>query len=250
MALMAAGVPIKKQVAGCAMGLIKEDEKLAILTDIQGMEDFLGDMDFKVAGTEDGITAIQMDIKIHGIDREILTKALNQAREGRLFILGVMNDAIAQPREELSPYAPHITTMTIDPEKIRDVIGKGGETIIGIQDATDTKIEIEEDGTIYIAATDGASSKKAHDMIFDIVREVEVGDVVTGKVVKIMKFGAFVDIPGSKDGLIHISKLANHRVENVEDVVSVGDMVTVKVTEIDAQGRINLSRKACLPQDE
>lgn len=250
MALMAAGVPIKKQVAGCAMGLIKEDEKLAILTDIQGMEDFLGDMDFKVAGTEDGITAIQMDIKIHGIDREILTKALNQAREGRLFILGVMNDAITQPREELSPYAPHITTMTIDPEKIRDVIGKGGETIIGIQDATDTKIEIEEDGTIYIAATDGASSKKAHDMIFDIVREVEVGDVVTGKVVKIMKFGAFVDIPGSKDGLIHISKLANHRVENVEDVVSVGDMVTVKVTEIDAQGRINLSRKACLPQDE
>lgn len=249
MALMAAGVPIKKQVAGCAMGLIKEGDKLAILTDIQGMEDFLGDMDFKVAGTEDGITAIQMDIKIHGIDREILTRALKQAREGRLFILGVMNDTISKPRDEISPYAPHITTMTIDTEKIRDVIGKGGETIIGIQDATDTKIEIEEDGTVYIAAMNAESAAKAHDMIYNIVRDVEVGDIVTGKVVKIMKFGAFVDIPGPKDGLIHISKLANHRVNRVEDVVNVGDTVTVKVTEIDSQGRINLSRKACLPQD-
>lgn len=249
LALMAAGVPIKKAVAGCAMGLIKEGDQVAILTDIQGMEDFLGDMDFKVAGTKDGITAIQMDIKVHGIDRKILTQALKQAKDGRMHILGIMNEAISEPRAEISPYAPHITTIHIDPEKIRDLIGKGGETIIGIQDESGAKIEVEEDGTVYIAAVDQASSDKALKMVDDVVHEVQVGEVVKGKVVRIMKFGAFVDIPGNKDGLIHISKLANHRVNRVEDVVQIGDEVTVKVIEIDDQGRINLSRKACLPKD-
>jgi polyribonucleotide nucleotidyltransferase len=249
LALMAAGVPIKKAVAGCAMGLIKEGDQVAILTDIQGMEDFLGDMDFKVAGTKDGITAIQMDIKVHGINRAILTQALKQAKDGRMHILGIMNQAISEPRKEISPYAPHITTVHIDPEKIRDLIGKGGETIIGIQEASGAKIEVEEDGTVYIAATDRASSEKAEKMVNDVVHEVQVGEVVTGKVVRIMKFGAFVDIPGNKDGLIHISKLANHRVNRVEDMVNIGDEVTVKVIEIDDQGRINLSRKACLPKD-
>ena len=250
LSLMAAGVPIKKPVAGCAMGLIKEDDKLAILTDIQGMEDFLGDMDFKVAGTKDGITAIQMDIKIHGIDREILTRALSQAKDGRMHILGIMNEAISEPRKELSPYAPRIITIHINPDKIREVIGKGGEVINGIIDATGVTIDIEDDGTVYIASTDGDSAQKAIDMINDIVREVEVGDIVKGKVVRIMKFGAFVDIPGGKDGLIHISKLDHHRVEKVEDAVNIGDEVTVKVIEIDDQGRINLSRKACLPKQK
>lgn len=249
LALMAAGVPIKKPVAGCAMGLIKEDDKLAILTDIQGMEDFLGDMDFKVAGTKDGITAIQMDIKIHGIDREILTRALSQAKDGRMHILGIMNEAIDHPREDLSPYAPRITTMHIHPDKIREVIGKGGEVINGIIEETGVTIDIEDDGTVFIASVSGEASEKAIAMINDIVREVEVGEVVTGKVVRIMKFGAFVDIPGGKDGLIHISKLAHHRVERVEDEVNIGDEVTVKVIEIDDQGRINLSRKACLPRN-
>ena len=231
------------------MGLIKENEKLAILTDIQGMEDFLGDMDFKVAGTADGITAIQMDIKIHGIDREILTQALAQAKDGRMHILGIMNDTIAEPREELSPYAPRIITMHIKPDKIREVIGSGGKVINGIIDETGVKIDIEDDGTIYIASEDGEAAKRAIDMINDIVREVEVGEVVDGTVVRIMNFGAFVSIPGGKDGLIHISKLEHHRVEKVEDSVKLGDKVTVKVIEIDDQGRINLSRKACLPKE-
>ncbi|MBR0384512.1 MAG: S1 RNA-binding domain-containing protein, partial [Eubacteriaceae bacterium] len=217
--------------------------------DIQGMEDFLGDMDFKVAGTKDGITAIQMDIKIHGIDREILTRALSQAKDGRMHILGIMNEAIDHPREDLSPYAPRITTMHIHPDKIREVIGKGGEVINGIIEETGVTIDIEDDGTVFIASVSGEASEKAIAMINDIVREVEVGEVVTGKVVRIMKFGAFVDIPGGKDGLIHISKLAHHRVERVEDEVNIGDEVTVKVIEIDDQGRINLSRKACLPRN-
>ncbi len=212
LSLMAAGVPIKKPVAGCAMGLIKEDDKLAILTDIQGMEDFLGDMDFKVAGTKDGITAIQMDIKIHGIDRKILTQALDQAYEGRMHILGIMNEAIAEPREELSEYAPRIITMHIKPDKIREVIGSGGKVINGIIDETGVKIDIEDDGTIFIASDDGTAAQRAIDMINDIVREVEVGEVVTGKVVRIMNFGAFVAIPGGKDGLIHIElwRLCRH----------------------------------------
>lgn len=249
LALMAAGVPLKKPVAGVAMGLIKEDEKLAILTDIQGMEDFLGDMDFKVAGTKDGITAIQMDIKIHGIDREILTQALEQARIGRMHILGIMNEEISEPRAELSPYAPRIMTMTINPDKIRDVIGSGGKVINKIIEETGVKIDIEDDGTIYIASEDGVAADKAKAIIEDIVKEVEVGEVYTGEVVRIMNFGAFVSLPGGKDGLIHISKLAKERVKSVEDVVKLGDVVTVKVVEIDDKGRINLSRKACLPKD-
>ena len=249
LALMAAGVPLKKPVAGVAMGLIKEEEKLAILTDIQGMEDFLGDMDFKVAGTKDGITAIQMDIKIHGIDREILTQALEQARIGRMHILGIMNEEISEPRAELSPYAPRIMTMTINPDKIRDVIGSGGKVINKIIEETGVKIDIEDDGTIYIASEDGVAADKSKAIIEDIVKEVEVGEVYTGEVVRIMNFGAFVSLPGGKDGLIHISKLAKERVKSVEDVVKVGDVVTVKVVEIDDKGRINLSRKACLPKD-
>ena len=248
LALMAAGVPIKKPVAGVAMGLIKEDDKLAILTDIQGMEDFLGDMDFKVAGTKDGITAIQMDIKIHGINKEILTQALEQARIGRLHILGIMNEEISEPRPDLSPYAPRIMTMTINPDKIRDVIGSGGKVINKIIEDTGVKIDIEDDGTIYIASEDSEAANKAKAIIEDIVREIEVGEVFTGKVVRIMNFGAFVSLPGGKDGLIHISKLAHERVKSVEDVVKIGDEVTVKVVEIDDQGRINLSRKACLPK--
>lgn len=249
LSLMSAGVPIKAPVAGIAMGLIKEEDKIAILSDIQGMEDALGDMDFKVAGTADGITAIQMDIKVDGISKEVLTEALEQARVGRLHIMGIMNEAIAEPRKELSPNAPQIIIMQIDPEKIRDVIGSGGKVINKIIDETGVKIDIEDDGKVFIASTDSASGAKAREIIQNIVRVVEVGEVLTGKVVRIMNFGAFVSLPGGKDGLIHISKLAHERVNNVEDVVKIGDEVTVKVMEIDGQGRINLSRKAVLPKD-
>lgn len=248
LSLMAAGVPLKAPVAGIAMGLIKEEDKLAILSDIQGMEDFLGDMDFKVAGTADGITAIQMDIKIDGINKQILTEALEQARIGRLHILGIMNEEIAESRKDLSPYAPRIIIFQIKPDKIRDVIGSGGKVINKIIDDTGVKIDIEDDGRIFIASVDTESGNRAKEIIENIVREVEVGEVLTGKVVRIMNFGAFVSLPGGKDGLVHISKLANERVNNVEDVVKIGDEVTVKVMEIDAQGRINLSRKAVLPK--
>ncbi|WKY43150.1 polyribonucleotide nucleotidyltransferase [Eubacteriaceae bacterium ES2] len=250
LSLLAAGVPLKAPVAGIAMGLIKEDEHVAILSDIQGMEDFLGDMDFKVAGTEKGITAIQMDIKIHGINKAILTEALEQARIGRLHILGIMNAEISEPRAEISPYAPRIIKMKIKPEKIRDVIGSGGKVINKIIDETGVKIDIEDDGQVFIASVDTASANRAKEIIENIVRELEVGEVLTGKVVRIMNFGAFVSLPGDKDGLIHISKLAHERVEKVEDVVNIGDEVTVKVMEIDNQGRINLSRKAVLPKDK
>lgn len=246
LALMAAGVPIKKPVAGVAMGLMKEGDKLAILTDIQGVEDFMGDMDFKVAGTADGITAIQMDIKVHGIDKEVLTKALEQARIGRLHILSKMLEVIPEPREELSPYAPRILTMQINPDKIRDVIGSGGKVINKIIEQTGVTIDIEDSGMVFIASSDSKAAKEAQDIIENIVHEVEVGEIFTGKVVRIMKFGAFVSLPGGKDGLIHISKLANERVREVEDVVKLGDEVKVKVIEIDDQGRINLSRKALL----
>ncbi|NLN96967.1 MAG: polyribonucleotide nucleotidyltransferase [Eubacteriaceae bacterium] len=246
LALMAAGVPIKKPVAGVAMGLMKEGDKLAILTDIQGVEDFMGDMDFKVAGTADGITAIQMDIKVHGIDKDVLTKALEQARIGRLHILNKMLEVIPEPREELSPYAPRILTMQINPEKIRDVIGSGGKVINKIIEQTGVTIDIEDSGMVYIASADSKAAKEAQDIIENIVHEVEVGEIYTGKVVSILKFGAFVSLPGGKDGLIHISKLANERVRQVEDVVKLGDEVKVKVIEIDDQGRINLSRKALL----
>jgi polyribonucleotide nucleotidyltransferase len=249
LSLMAAGVPIKATVAGIAMGLIKEGDKLAILSDIQGMEDALGDMDFKVAGTAEGITAIQMDIKVDGISKEVLTEALEQARIGRLHIMGIMNEEISEPRKELSANAPQIIILQIDPDKIRDVIGSGGKVINKIIDETGVKIDIEDDGRVFIASTDSASGAKAKGIIENIVRVVEVGEVLTGKVVRIMNFGAFVSLPGGKDGLIHISKLANERVNNVEDVVKIGDEVTVKVMEIDGQGRINLSRKAVLPKD-
>jgi len=247
LALMDAGVPIKAPVAGVAMGLIKDGEHVSILTDIQGMEDHLGDMDFKVAGTEQGVTAIQMDIKIDGIDETILRQALEQAREGRLFILGKMMEVLSAPRPQLSPYAPKILTMQIHPDKIRDVIGAGGKIINRIIDETGVKIDIEQDGRVYIASTDPAMNEKARKIIEGLTREVIVGDIYTGVVRRIEKFGAFVEILPGKDGLIHISQLANERVARVEDVVSIGDEVTVKVTEIDAQGRINLSRKALLP---
>jgi len=247
--LMAAGVPLKAPVAGIAMGLIKENEKLAILSDIQGMEDALGDMDFKVAGTEAGITAIQMDIKVDGISKEVLTEALEQARIGRLHILGIMNEEISESRTDLSPYAPRIIILQIKPGKIRDVIGSGGKVINKIIDETGVKIDIQDDGRVFIASVDTASGNRAKEIIENIVREVEIGEVFTGTVVRIMNFGAFVSIPGDKDGLIHISKLANERVNAVEDVVNIGDKVLVKVMEIDGQGRINLSRKAMLPKE-
>ncbi|WP_026476054.1 polyribonucleotide nucleotidyltransferase [Alkaliphilus transvaalensis] len=250
LSLLDAGVPLKKMVAGIAMGLVKEEDKVAVLSDIQGMEDFLGDMDFKVAGTDDGITAIQMDIKIGGIDREILQTALEQARLGRLHILGKMREAITEPRPELSPYAPKIVKMTINPDKIRDVIGTGGKVINKIIDETGVKIDIENDGTIFIAAPDQESGKKAIEMIENIVREPEIGQVYQGKVVKIMNFGAFVEILPGKEGLVHISNLAHERVNKVEDVVSQGDIIEVKLMEIDQQGKINLSRKAVLPKPE
>ena len=248
LSLMDAGVPIKKPVAGIAMGLIKEGENMSILTDIQGLEDHLGDMDFKVAGTKDGITALQMDIKIEGIDKEVMEVALAQAKKARAEILTVITDCIAEPRKELSKYAPRILALDIDPEKIREVIGKGGKTINGIVEATGASIDTADDGHITITAPDGESGEKAKKMIEEIVRDVEVGDVYEGTVVRLMKFGAFVDLGGNKEGMIHISKLAHERVESVEDVVEIGDKVKVKVIEIDDKGRINLSRKALLPR--
>lgn len=249
LALMDAGVPIKRPVAGIAMGLVKEGDRVVILSDIQGIEDALGDMDFKVAGTDRGVTAIQMDIKIPGITRDILDKALGQAREGRLFILGKMLEVIPEPRKELSPYAPRIIRMTIDPDKIRDVIGPGGKVIRHIIDETGAKIDIEDDGRVFIAAVDEGAGAKAKKMIEDLTAEVEVGKVYTGTVTRIMNFGAFVEILPGKEGLVHISELAHTRVPRVEDVVKVGDTIEVKVTEIDRQGRINLSRKDVLPRD-
>lgn len=243
LALMDAGVPIKAPVAGVAMGLMKEKGNVAILTDIQGMEDFLGDMDFKVAGTSKGITAIQMDIKIAGIDRPILERALEQARVGRLFILDRMISVISTPRKELSPYAPKIITTRIDPDKIRDIIGPGGKTINKIIAETGVKIDIEDDGRVFIAATNQIAGDKALKIIESLVKEVKEGEIYLGKVTRLMTFGAFVEILPGKEGLVHISKLDTKRVEKVEDVVSVGDEILVKVTEIDKQGRINLSRK-------
>ena len=246
LALMDAGVPIKKPVAGIAMGLIKGQNDFTILTDIQGLEDHFGDMDFKVAGTRDGITALQMDIKVTGVSREILKAALAQAKEARLFILDKMAEVIAEPRPELSPYAPRLVTMQIDPDKIRDVIGTGGKTIRSIIAETGVEIDIKDDGTVYIASVDLEAANKAVKRITELTKEVEVGEVYEGTVTRIAKFGAFVEILPGKEGLIHISKLAKERVANVEDVVKVGDVVQVKVIEIDQQGRINLSRRALL----
>ena len=246
LSLMDAGVPIKAPVAGVAMGLVKDGEYFTILTDIQGLEDALGDMDFKVAGTAKGITAIQMDIKIDGINKDIFTQALAQAKRGREFIMGKMMECITEPRKELSPYAPKITTIHIDPEKISKVIGPGGKTVKKIIEETGAKIDIEDTGKIFIAAVNTEAANKAIDMINGIVADAEVGKIYTGKVTRLMNFGAFVEILPGKEGLVHISQLSTERVEKVEDVVSVGDEIVVKVTEIDNKGRINLSRKAVL----
>ncbi|HZJ58377.1 MAG TPA: polyribonucleotide nucleotidyltransferase [Clostridia bacterium] len=252
LALMDAGVPIKSPVSGIAMGLIKDEktDRIAILSDIQGIEDFLGDMDFKIAGTSKGVTAIQMDIKIKGIDREILVKALEAAKEGRMFIMQSMLNCIAEPRQELSPYAPKIITATIHPDKIRDVIGPGGKVINGIIAETGVKIDIEDDGHVFIYSPNQEDAKRAFKMIEDITKDAEVGEIYDGKVMRIMNFGAFVEILPGKEGLVHISKLAHERVGKVEDVVKVGDHIKVKVTDIDDQGRINLSRKDTLPPPE
>ena len=250
LALMDAGVPIKAPVAGIAMGLVSDGENYTILTDIQGLEDHLGDMDFKVAGTKDGITALIMDIKIQGITEQILTEALTQAKQARMEILEELTSTIAAPREELSQYAPKIEMIQIEPAKIKDVIGKGGDTINGIIDETGVKIDIDQDGKVSIASADAEMIKKAIKIIEDLTKEVKVGEVYLGKVVRIEKFGAFVNLIKGKDGLVHISQLANDRVNKVEDVVKLGDEILVKVTEIDKQGRVNLSRKAMLNEDD
>ncbi|NUK29163.1 polyribonucleotide nucleotidyltransferase [Parageobacillus sp. VR-IP] len=250
LAMMDAGVPIKAPVAGIAMGLVKNDDHYTILTDIQGIEDHLGDMDFKVAGTRKGVTALQMDIKIKGLTREILEEALMQARKGRMEILDHMMQTIREPRKELSKYAPKILTMQINPDKIREVIGPSGKQINKIIDETGVKIDIEQDGTIFISSVNEAMNQKAKQIIEDIVREVEVGQIYLGKVKRIEKFGAFVELFNGKDGLVHISELAEERVGKVEDVVSIGDEILVKVMEIDKQGRVNLSRKAVLREQQ
>ena len=243
LALMDAGVPVKAPVAGVAMGLVKEGDDFAVLTDILGDEDHLGDMDFKVAGTEGGITALQMDIKIQGITREIMNKALDQARDARLHILGEMNKVISSPREEMSEWAPTIMTMKIDPEKIRDVIGKGGAVIRAITEETGATVDIDNDGTVRIASVDGASGKEARRRIELITADVEVGRIYEGKVARLMDFGAFVTILPGKDGLVHISQISNERVEKVSDKLAEGDVVKVKVLEVDRQGRVRLSMK-------
>ncbi|MDO5690422.1 MAG: polyribonucleotide nucleotidyltransferase [Tissierellia bacterium] len=250
LSLMDAGVPLKGAVAGIAMGLIKDENSsnVAILSDIQGLEDHLGDMDFKVAGTKDGITAIQMDIKIAGIDRNILEEALEKARIGRMHILGKMNEVLSAPREQVSEYAPRIFTVKVHPEKIREIIGPGGKVINKIIDETGVKIDTFDDGTVVVTAENTTSGEKAVGMINDIVKEIEVGEVYTGKVTRIMNFGAFVEVLNGKEGLVHISQLAHERTNKVEDVLNIGDVVTVKVIEIDKQGRVNLSRKALLPK--
>ncbi len=244
LALMDAGVPLKAPVAGIAMGLIKEDDKFAVLTDILGDEDHLGDMDFKVAGSQDGVTALQMDIKIDGITRQIMEIALEQAKEGRLHILGKMNEVIAEPRTEMSIYAPRYITFKINPDKIRDVIGKGGATIRAITEETGTTIDISDDGLVKIASSDSAAANEARRRVEQLTADVEVGKVYEGKVAKLMDFGAFVTILPGKDGLVHVSQISDERVENVSDKLSEGDIVKVKVLEVDKQGRIRLSMKA------
>ena len=243
LALMDAGVPIKAPVAGIAMGLIKEENKYAILTDILGDEDHLGDMDFKVAGTLLGVTALQMDIKILGINREIMERALDQAREGRMHILQIMNQAISQSRTELSPHAPRITTMKISPDKVREVIGKGGATIRSLTEETHTTIDISDDGVIKIAATSAEDSQEAQRRIQEITADVELDRIYEGVVVKIADFGAFVEVLPGRQGLLHISQIRNERVNDVRDFLSEGQNVRVKVIEIDRQGRVRLSMK-------
>ncbi|RQD75391.1 MAG: polyribonucleotide nucleotidyltransferase [Candidatus Syntrophonatronum acetioxidans] len=246
MALMDAGVPIKRNVAGIAMGLVQEEEQAVVLSDIQGVEDFFGDMDFKVAGTREGITALQMDIKVKGLSREVLEKALEEAKKGYLYIMDKMEEAISEPRPEVSPYAPRIFTMQIHPDKIRDVIGPGGKIINKIVEETGVKIDIEPDGKIYIAAVEEEGGNKAREMIERLTADVEPGKEYLGKVTRVEKYGAFVEVLPGKEGLVHISQLARDRVGKTEDVVNVGDEVLVKVLDIDDRGRINLSRKAAL----
>lgn len=246
MALMDAGVPIKAPVVGVAMGLVKDGDQVAVLTDIQGLEDHLGDMDFKVAGTTAGVTALQMDIKIGGIDRNVLERALKQAHTGRMFILDKMMEAISAPREELSRFAPRVITMRIVPDKIRDVIGPGGRIINKIIEETGVKIDIEQDGQVFIAGSDPEGTSRAREMIENITRDVEVGKIYLGKVMRVEKYGAFVEVLPGKDGLVHVSQVEENRINRVEDVCVVGDEVFVKVTEVDAQGRVNLSRKEAL----
>lgn len=250
LALMDAGVPIKAPVAGIAMGLITgEDGRMAVLTDIQGIEDAMGDMDFKVAGTREGITALQMDIKIPGLTREVLRQALEQARQARLAILDAMLRVLPAPRTDLSPYAPRLLTIHINPEKIREVIGPGGKVINKITSETGVKIDIEQDGRVIIASTDPEAAQKAVRMIQDIVREVEVGQTYLGRVTRLVNFGAFVEVLPGKEGLVHISELADRRVDKVEDVVKVGDEILVRVKEIDSLGRINLTRRGLTSED-
>ncbi|MBP9727900.1 MAG: polyribonucleotide nucleotidyltransferase, partial [Candidatus Moranbacteria bacterium] len=245
LSLMDAGVPIKKPVAGIAMGVITgKDGSYKVLSDIQGLEDHYGDMDFKVAGTRDGITAMQMDVKIDGLTPKMLAIAIAQAKEARMFIMGKMLEVLPAPREVMSPYAPRIITLHINPEKIRDVIGPGGKMINQIIDETGVSIDIEDDGSVFITSTDETSAKKAVDWVNNITREVKAGELFQGRVTRIMNFGAFVEVLPNQEGLVHISEFSDERVENVEDLVKVGDIIPVVVKEIDNQGRINLSHKA------
>ncbi len=246
LSLMDAGVPISKPISGIAMGMIKEEDEYEVLSDIQGIEDFLGDMDFKVAGTRDGITALQMDIKVKGLSREIMAEALSRAREGYLFIMEKMNEVISEPRPELSPYAPRIITMQIDPEKIRDVIGPGGKMVNKITAETGVEVDIEPDGKLFIASPDKEAGKKAQEIIENLTRDVETGKTYLGKVTRVEKYGAFAEVMPGKEGLIHISHLDHSHVGKTEDVVNVGDEVMVKVIGIDDRGRINLSRKEAM----
>ena len=250
LALMDAGVPIKAPVAGIAMGLIEKEGNVKILTDIQGLEDHFGDMDFKVAGTREGITAIQMDIKVEGISKEILSEALEKAKKARLFILDHLHSTIAEPRKELSKYAPIIKTMTVDPDKIGEIIGAGGKTINKIIEQTGSQIDIDDSGKVFVLATDAEKANMTMEIIESIVKEVEVGDIYQGKVKKIMKFGAFVEIKKGVEGLLHISEIAHERTGKVEDVLKVGDTVDVKVIDIDGDKKISLSRKALIPKEE
>jgi polyribonucleotide nucleotidyltransferase len=246
LALMDAGVPIKAPVAGIAMGLMMEDGRYQVLTDIQGLEDHIGDMDFKVAGTRDGVTALQMDIKLGGISYEVLEGALEQARQARLQILDVMTGTIPEPRADFSPYAPRMTIMHVPTDKLGAVIGSGGETVRSIEEQCDVSVDIQDDGTIYIAATSGPCAQKAQAMIEALTEEAEVGQIYTGRVRRITDFGAFVEILPGTDGMVHISQLSDQYIENVEDAVKVGDEIMVMVTNIDREGKIRLSRQAVL----
>jgi polyribonucleotide nucleotidyltransferase len=246
LALLDAGVPIKRPVGGIAMGLIKEGDKIAVLTDIQGLEDHMGDMDFKVAGTEKGITALQMDIKITGVSSDIMARALAQAREARLKILAVITSAIPQARENLSDHAPRITTVKVDVSKIGAIIGPGGKTVRSIQERTGAKIDIQEDGTVFVSSSNGIAAAEAVEIIRGLTEEAEIGKIYTGRVTRIEPFGAFVEFLPGKEGMVHISQLADYRVESVEAEVSLGDEIMVMVTDVDGGGKVRLSRQAVL----